>query len=1317
MRAAPALAAALWALLAQFYRRGFSLWLGQGLSHLLRYLLAVARFTYLQRTKKGRRFHLLHPESRDDAVNNGALCTPQEWAQECPCPAKEHLHKAEDSLLFSGVNCRGDRLALRVSRLKNRVAHVWLALYAADGARYTLPYAFTLDRSEGSVFSAAGLRLQRLAPNRRWRVAFNGLLRKHQETGAAGVKEADVHVKFGFIWSAVSHTLEQPAELSSPLLADSLSKRATANMLCDIDRLVTELDAYDQAGMMAGELTVAEQRKELCLWGYKVRTRGHIIDEPYVEDHHFGFLEDGNMFHLVHTNRYGGRNGVYLGSVYAPTSVMRPIDCSLVRTQEAAQIARALLHVGSGPISMPMDVLYRTPSLVFKSEDNSCEVHVTDADLWCEQSKGSGLALSIKRHGPTTYRIPDHFKHKNVYAEAPDPAPLVSDIANACSKCPELTGGKGSSLAVLQSVATELQTFSVPRGFVVTTASYKLLASSGEFRNIIQEIERSRARDDSQSTLKDVCIRVAAGIEKLKIPAEVENEISRCLNNFEEETRFAVRSSALGEDCEDMSAAGQMATLLGLRTKKKVMGGVLKCWASQFSFTNVNYKKQYGQPLDVPMAVVVQEMVDASAAGVMFTCDPVTGSPAQITVTANYGLGESVVSASAEPDAFVLKRTGAARPFVHSVQLGHKSIYTTVSESDGVVMLPVAEDQSRAPCLSNEDVETLAYIGTQIEKTCTAPQDIEWAICNGKFYMLQSRPVTTFFKETDCEMIHEFDNGLKSEKEVLSKANMSEVLPGATSPLSLSFMRVAFDAYCRDIGTKLALMYSPDPTQYVPLWMLQQRYNYFLWLSDGTRATGQAATLWDKAVMFSTLGRDVTEEVNAGVKRARLSDRTKLPLQIYHALKLLLTVDKGLEKVAAKAADRRLSVEGMLTATQMYHYLCCNLHHLREPTVAQVGAFASSSLYNLIVLQVLGTANGELNMEVFCELSKILLGGDVESAEVPRMIQELGATLRRSPDRQHFLDMSTEEASEWLSTAEDECGEMYREFIKRHGHRAVKEFDVYIKPWSLDPSSLIQSLKAAAAAAPETHKKTSSAPWDTSKLPYKLTFLQRLILKFVIPKARSAVAARETAKSAVVRTIHQLRLVCQCMAQRMVREGRLPDADLLFFLTFEEIGLLLRTRAPELVLRAQRRQRIYAEVDKATYPSISVGIPKPIERVRKHIEGDFEIKGNPMSQGVAEGRARVAPSFEEAHLIQKGEILVTNATDTGWTPYFPLLAGVVTEIGGPLSHGAVVAREYGLPCVVGIEGIATMIATGDYVQLNGNTGVLRKTQSPALEED
>nr|XP_050041176.2 uncharacterized protein LOC126538366 [Dermacentor andersoni] len=154
---------------------------------------------------------------------------------------------------------------------------------------------------------------------------------------------------------------------------------------------------------------------------------------------------------------------------------------------------------------------------------------------------------------------------------------------------------------------------------------------------------------------------------------------------------------------------------------------------------------------------------------------------------------------------------------------------------------------------------------------------------------------------------------------------------GASNALQWArgLMRCAYFSL-QELGTKLALMYNPDPTQYVPLWFLQQRYNYFLWLNDGTRSAGQAATLLDKAVMLSTLGRDAREEVNAGVHRTRLCDKTKLPLQIYDALKLLLTVDKGLDKIASNATHLRLSVDGMTTATQMYHYLGSNLHHLRE---------------------------------------------------------------------------------------------------------------------------------------------------------------------------------------------------------------------------------------------------------------------------------------------------------------------------------------------------------------------------------------------------
>lgn len=1307
------MAAALWAVLAQLYSRAFGLWFDKGSSHLLRYLLAVARITYLAR-RKGPRFEYLQPDSYDDAVSSGAVCTQDEWDRECP-RASDNLEKAEDRVLFQGVNSAGERLVLSVSRMKNHVAELWLALWTRDGSRYTLPAAFTLDRSHGSGFMAAGLRLQCLAPNRRWRIAFNGLLRKDSGTASVGTKETDVHVKFGFIWSAVSHTLEQPAQLGCAFLAERFAPMATVDMLESIDRLFAEMDTFDQAGMMTGEVTTGGETREVCLWGFKVRSRGCVLQRCCQEDHFFGYLEEGNFYHLVHANSYGSRNGVLYGSMYSPSSVMRPIDHSVVRTQDIVHTGVTRLQMRSGPIALQVEGKCVNTPVIFKSEDDSCEVHVTAANLHCGEEKGSGFALSFRRQGPTTYRIADHFRHKIIQEhELPKAAPLVSDIREPWSKDPLLTGGKGSSLAVLQSIATDLKTFSVPRGFVVTTASYKLLASSDDFRKLVQEVEKSSARNESPTELKETCRRVVAALEKLEMPREVQQEVSRCVSKFPADTSFAVRSSALGEDSEDMSAAGQMTTLLGLRTEKKVIEGVLKCWASQFNFTSVNYKRQYGQPVVAPMAVVVQEMVDAKAAGVMFTCDPLTGSPDKITVTGNYGLGESVVSASAEPDTFTLKKTGGVRPFIESVQLGRKSVYTTASEAEGVVMLPVAEDKTHVACMSEEQVEALAYIGTQIEKTYTTPQDIEWAICGEHFFLLQCRPVTTFFRESDFEIAHEFDNGLKSAKEVLSKANMSEVLPGATSPLSLTFIRVCFDSYCREVGNNLSFMYSPDPTQYSPLWLPIQRYNYFMWMSDGQRNAGN--TLIDKALMLSILGRVVTEEVDAGVKRTRVADKRKMPLQVYYILKMMFTLDRELKSAASKSVKLRLSVDGMTTATQMYHYLGTSLHHLREPSCLLVSAFATSAIYNLVILQILGTANGDLNTEVFCELSKILLGGDVESAEVPRMIQELGTLLRRSAEKTRFLNMTVEEASEWLSTAENECGEMFRAFMGKHGHRTVKEFDVYIKPWSMDPSSLVKSLKAAANAS-EPVNKERLPPWSPSQLPYRLTVLQRLILRLVIPKARSAVAARETAKSAVVRIIHQLRLVCHQLSLQMVREGRIPSPELLFFFSYEELGLLLRTRAPELVLKAQRRQRLHPKLDQDRYPSLLIGIPKPIERESRCTEGDFEIKGNPMSQGIAEGEVRVAKCFEDAHLIQKGEILITTATDTGWTPYFPLLSGVVTEIGGPLSHGAVVAREYGLPCVVGIEGITTMLATGDFVQLDGNTGVLRKITKPVDTRD
>ncbi|KAL1443995.1 hypothetical protein MTO96_030095, partial [Rhipicephalus appendiculatus] len=686
---------------------------------------------------------------------------------------------------------------------------------------------------------------------------------------------------------------------------------------------------------------------------------------------------------------------------------------------------------------LPVDVKRVAPFVALTTNESS-EVRLAGLDLKCEENDGSGIIICfVNRSEQITDDIPEHIKHRIIEEhELPKVFPLVSDIRDQCSKMPELTGGKGSSLAVLDSIATELKTL------------------------------------DSAS------------------------------------------------------------------------------------------RRQYGQPLDMPMAVVVQQLVDATAAGVMFTCDPLTGSPSFNTVTANFGIGESVVSASADPDTFVLKKTGAKMATIESRQI----------ENGEVATVPLSPEKAQSVCMNDKDIEELAVIGMQIEKTYTIPQDIEWAFSDGKFFMLQSRPVTTFLRETDSELIHEFDNGLKSAKEILTKGNMSEVLPGAMPPLTSSFLRAAFDIYCRDDAMRFSHAFNPDPTQYVPAFMPMHRYTFFLWLSDGTHKTGSDASLMDRAFLHSILGRDTSDDVKDAVKRDRKLDMWKLPVQLYYLAEAMLTITHGVEETSRKTANLRLSVDGMTTATQVYDYIGRNLHHLRKPGIFLMKKSMASSFYNAVILKILGAAKRGLTSEVFSEMSQILHGVEVESADVPRMIQELGRVLRESPEREKFLSMTTDEASEWLLKSENECGRKFREFMEKHGHRSVKEFDLCTKPWSLDPSSLVKSLKAAARAG-QVDSETSAASRSLSSSPPSISILRRIMLKLVTPKAQSGVAAREAAKSASVRVIHQLRLVCHQLALLMVREGRLPLPELLFFLTFEEVGILLRTRNPELVLKAQRRQK------------------------------------------------------------------------------------------------------------------------------------------------
>ncbi|KAG1649800.1 putative phosphoenolpyruvate synthase [Nymphon striatum] len=373
---------------------------------------------------------------------------------------------------------------------------------------------------------------------------------------------------------------------------------------------------------------------------------------------------------------------------------------------------------------------------------------------------------------------------------------------SACTNS-ALTGGKGSSLAILSSISEEVILFVVPQGFCITISAYDdHLQNNPNIVSVIKDVT-------------DVCSLFSTELEeefiKSKVSSNLKNKIEESLNSIcgdePDSKRFAVRSSALGEDGEELSCAGQMETFLGCKGINQIFETVKKCWASLFGFKAIEYRRQNGQVINIGMCVVVQEMVAAEAAGVMFTRDPRTGSPQTMSIASNHGLGESVVSAAADPDDITVGRAhdGALTcekycygqksnessdessiSCIHRLKICGGSVYlkpvNIISESEGIET--VANELADKQCsITNEQILILAQIGVYVEKKYGDARDIEWAMSNGKPYLLQSRPITSLYQMTDSEYINEYNTPLFSDNDMISSGNVKEVLPGALSPL------------------------------------------------------------------------------------------------------------------------------------------------------------------------------------------------------------------------------------------------------------------------------------------------------------------------------------------------------------------------------------------------------------------------------------------------------------------------------------------------------------------------------------------------------
>ncbi|TFV59414.1 pyruvate, water dikinase [Mycobacterium sp. PS03-16] len=725
-------------------------------------------------------------------------------------------------------------------------------------------------------------------------------------------------------------------------------------------------------------------------------------------------------------------------------------------------------------------------------------------------------------------------------------------------------------------------------------------------------------------------------------------------------TPVAVRSSAVGEDGDDHSFAGQYDTVLGVDSVDGFTAAVRTCADSVGS----RRASSYSGGAAATMNIVVQQMVDACAAGVVFTADPATGRRDLMVIDAIAGLGEALVDGSASPDHLVLSADGTVA--VHEV-------------GGSPVLSPAAVTEIRAGAL-------------RAARHWGKPMDLEWAIDRtGTLWWLQARPITTLPGD-----LNEMDSPVAGETHVYTRCNIGEMMPGAFCPLTASVSGFAID-----YAMQMTQVVARAQPRYEKPW-LQVGYFYghmFLNMTEGTALSSGILGNSLEQFSMSICGR-VVEELVPKPPQPLHRKLVNTYLLTSHAL----SAGPAIRRLAGQIAGFRIPTgtdpRAVFDQLEVGVDLYCDvtLTHVRSSSRAAV---AANILESFLVKQAV--RHGRSEEDGRAEAMRLMAGAtDVESA---MMLDELQSVIRTiaadGAAKDRFLSATPEDAVTGLRAANDPAGIALRRFLARHGHRGYRELCMRDASWAEDPLGLGSMMQVMLGAVTDPTERPSTQTPADAPTSRTLSLLARL--------AQGGARGREETKSKMALMAHALKRGYRHLGEVLARSGRLPDADLVFFFDRGELSRVVGDEdITDLVQRAVQRREALAYQNTLEFDDVSVGRPTPVVAPAPSTHTDDQIVGRPASRGTVDGVVRVAKSIQDARAVQRGEILVAPVTDVGWTPYFTVIAALVTDIGSSVSHGAVVAREYGLPCVVNTLVATQALATGDRVRVDGDRGVVTR---------
>jgi phosphohistidine swiveling domain-containing protein len=883
----------------------------------------------------------------------------------------------------------------------------------------------------------------------------------------------------------------------------------------------------------------------------------------------------------------------------------------------------------------------------------------------------------------------------------------------------ENAGGKGASLARLTHFGLP-----VPPGFIITTDAYRTFIAVNNLEGVITDSITGVAADDA-AQLERASLKIRAAFSAGKAPEQIVQMVSEAYLALRPQdsdgqspmTSVAVRSSATTEDLPELSFAGQQDTYLNILGEAQLLKAVIDCWSSLWTARAIGYRERNAIPHEeVALAVIVQVMVPSEISGVLFTANPLTGLLSESVIDATFGLGEALVSGQLEPDHFVVDSLSGA---IRSITLGGKEISMRSKVGGGVES--IREEAAGKRTLSDDQVRILVATGQQIQKDHGSPQDIEWSFSGGELFILQSRPITSLFpvpRVSRDPLIVWFSFGAV------------QGLVGPMTPLG----QEAIQRVVLGMGKKLGLKinYEEQDVFVVAGERIWVKISDVLRNPLGNRIFGGFLGFVEPSIRQILRLLADAQQMGAGQGRFRFSTMRRL-------IRLFMPIIPKAVRTMIRPEEARgrfdTLLEEYLQTVQIAPGVDCFERLANFALFMGTQGGLADALPTLLpeFIPIFGPAIASLNL-----VGHLLPGKDkgdhgfsMASLEITRglprnvtteMDLELWKTATTirvdAPTTQLFR---AEDASMLASHYRDgtlpaAAQSAIKDFMDKYGMRGVGEFDLGQPRWREDPTPILQALQSYLQIEPEFapdvlfEKGARAAEEAIERLAGEARrqrggWIKEKLVRGAARRVRLLMGARESPKFFAVRAMGMVRSVLLEVGDEFATAGTIARADDLFFLHVAELDALARRDSRDWkVLIAGRRLAYERELRRRQVPRVLVSDGRAFyEGIGAGIDTADIITGSPVSPGVAEGIVHVVLDPHDARLAP-GEILVCPGTDPAWTPLFMAAGGLVMEVGGMMTHGSVVAREYGIPAVVGVNQATLRMKNGQRVRLDGTTG-------------